>query len=67
MKKKLKTYPIRFNYLELYEVAYSLKLEIEKQTTMDGEEQVDEDLISAWEKVNQVMEEKYVCFLLSYL
>tara|TARA_Y100001937_G_C7119424_1_gene331839 strand:+ start:1167 stop:1352 length:186 start_codon:yes stop_codon:yes gene_type:complete len=59
MKKKLKTYPIRFNYLELYEVAYSLKLEIEKQTTMDGEEQVDEDLISAWEKVNQVMEDKY--------
>ena len=59
MKKKLKTYPIRFNYLELYEVAYSLKLEIEKQTTMDGEGQVDEDLISAWEKVNQVMEDKY--------
>ena len=58
MKKKLKTYPIKFNFLELYEIAFALKLEIEKQTLMD-EEQVDPDLISAWEKVNKVMDEKY--------
>lgn len=58
MTNKLKTYPIKFNYLELYEIAYALKLEIEKQTTMD-DKQVDQDLMSAWEKVNQVMAEKY--------
>tara|TARA_R100001509_G_scaffold11007_1_gene5812 strand:+ start:479 stop:661 length:183 start_codon:yes stop_codon:yes gene_type:complete len=58
MEKKLKTYPIKFNFLELYEIAFALKLEIEKQTLMD-EEQVDPDLISAWEKVNKVMDEKY--------